>query len=391
MLIFTRIMDGLPVGALLIALSMAAVGANAQSPTRSQAAAALEPFVQSHALAGAVGVVADRAGIKETACVGWLDIASERRMRPDALFWIASQSKAMTAAALMMLVDEGKLSLNDPVEKYLPEFHGIWLTAEQTGDHLLLKRPRHAITVREILSHTSGMPFASAMEQPTLDLLSLRDGARSYALTPLQFEPGSRYQYSNAGINTAGRLIEVISGMPYETFMQRRLFDPLGMKDTTFRPTRMQQRRLATAYRPNSDKTGLEPTTVTQLRYPLEDRSRQPMPAGGLFSTAADVTRFCRMLLNGGVSEGLRLLSEDAVHQMTSKQTGAEVTENYGLGLSVWDGGYGHGGAYSTNMMVDAKHGLIYVWLVQHAGYPLNGDQSFDAFRKAAEAHYIKQ
>src|SRR5262245_22162734 len=155
-------------------------------------------------------------------------------MKTDNVFWIASMSKPITAVGLMMLVDEGKVKLDDPVEKYLPEFKDQWLAAEQDKDHVLLKKPKHPITVRNILSHTSGMPFKSAMEEPTLDGLALRDAVRSYVLTPLQTEPDTKYQYSNAGINTAGRIIEVVGGMPYEDFMQKRLFDPLGMKDTMF-------------------------------------------------------------------------------------------------------------------------------------------------------------
>ena len=178
------------------------------------------------------------------------------------------------------------------------------------------------------------MAFASAMEQPTLDLLALRDAVRSYAMTPLQFEPGSKFQYSNAGINTAGRIIEVVSGMPYEEFMEKRLFTPLGMKDTTFWPSEMQLARLPKSYKPNAQKTDLEETTITQLKYPLSDRKRQPMPAGGLFSTASDVGRFCQMILRGGVFDGKRYLSESAVAQMTRKQTGAAVKDNYGLGWS---------------------------------------------------------
>ena len=143
----------------------------------------------------------------------------------------------MTATALMMLVDEGKVNVDDPVEKYLPEFKGQWVKAEQDADHVLLKRPAHPITVKNVLSHTSGLPFSSPLEEPTLDLLPLAARVRSYAMLPLEFEPDSKYAYSNAGINTAGRIIEVVSGMPYEQFMEQRLFQPLGMKDTTFWPS----------------------------------------------------------------------------------------------------------------------------------------------------------
>jgi CubicO group peptidase (beta-lactamase class C family) len=285
----------------------------------------------------------------------------------------------------MMLVDEGKVKLDDPVEKYLPEFKNLWLAVEQDKEHILLKKPKRPITVRDILSHTSGMPFKSAMEEPTLDALPLRDAVRSYAMTPLQFEPGSKYQYSNAGINTAGRIIEVVSGMPYETFLDKRLLGPLGMKDTTFWPNEEQLTRLANSYKPNAAKTGLEAATIGQLQYPLSDHKRQPMPAGGLFSTASDVGRFCQMMLNGGVFDGKRLLSEDAVKQMTTKQTGDAVKESYGLGWSTGDGTFGHGGAFATNMNVNTKRGLIAVFLVQHAGFPGDGGKSLAAFQKAAE------
>src|SRR5579883_755356 len=350
-------------------------------------AAVLQPFVDRHALAGAVILVADKDKVLSLEAVGFADITAKKSMPFDALFWIASQSKPITATALMMLVDEGKVKLDDPVQKYLPEFRDQWLAVEQDQDHILLKKPGHPITVREILSHTSGMPFKSAMEPGTLDLLPLRDAVRSYAMTPLMFEPGTKYQYSNAGINTAGRIIEVVSGMPYEEFLDRRLFEPLGMKDTTFWPNEPQLTRLAKSYKPNANKTGLEETTVTQLKYPLNDRKRQPMPAGGLFSTTEDVGKFCQMILNGGIYQGKRYLSPSAVEQMTTRQTGEGIKENYGLGWAT-GGTFGHGGAYATNMTIDPKRGLITVFMVQHAGFPNDGGKSQGAFRKAAEDQF---
>src|SRR5579871_3305846 len=343
----------------------------------------LQPFVDHHTLAGAVTLVADREHVLSLEAVGFADVVAKKPMKTDALFWIASQSKPITATCLMMLVDEGKVHLDDPVEKYLPEFQNQWLAVEQDDAHILLKQPKHPITVRNILSHTSGLPFASAMEQPTLDLLPLKIAVRSYAMSPLQFEPGSKYQYANAGINTAGRIIEVVSGMPYETFLQKRLFDPLGMKDTTFWPNKEQLARLAKSYKPNAAKTDLEETTITQLKYPLDDRTRQPMPAGGLFSTAHDLARFCQMILNGGVLDGKHYLSAAAVTEMTRKQTG-DLPDGYGLGWGTGGDSFGHGGAYQTNMDINKQRGLITIFLVQHAGFPGNGDQSYGAFLKAA-------
>jgi CubicO group peptidase (beta-lactamase class C family) len=255
---------------------------------------------------------------------------------------------------------------------------------ERDQDHVLLRGPGHPITVREILSHTSGLPFSSAMEQPTLDLLPLREATASYAMTALDFGPGSKYQYSNAGINTAGRIIEVVTGQRFESFLDQRLLGPLGMKDTTFWPNTRQVARLATSYKPSADGKGLEAATITQLRYPLSDRTRQPMPAGGLFSTAADVARFCRMILRGGELDGRKYLSESAVHEMTRRQTPLEISESYGLGWRVAPDGFGHGGAYSTDMTIDAARGRVLVYLVQHVGFAADGEKCLPAFMAAA-------
>jgi len=381
----------LPVGLLLAVLLVAppaCAPATAAEPAKTMASA-VQPFVDHHTLAGAVMLVASKDKVLGLEAAGWSDIAARKAMKTDALFWIASQSKAMTAAALMMLADEGKVNLGDPVEQYLPEFKGQMLVVELDAEHILLRKPAHPITVREILSHTSGLPFSSPMEQPTLDGLPLRDAVRSYAMGPLQFPPGSKYQYSNAGINTAGRIIEVVSGMPYERFLEERLLKPLGMKDTTFWPSASQVKRLAKSYKPNSDKTGLEETTISQLQYPLSNRAhRYPMPAGGLFSTAADTARFCQMILSGGVREGKRILSEEAIKQLTSRQTPPEIQDSYGLGLAVGPDWCGHGGAFATNMKIDRGRGLVFVWMVQHNGFPGNGGASQEAFNQAAVAAF---
>lgn len=375
---------------LLGAILLASCPVHAEAPASSKKiTAVLQPFVASHAVAGAVTLVANKDKILSVDAVGFADIASGKQMRPDSMFWIASQTKPITATGLMILVDEGKVNVDDPVEKFLPEFKDQWLAVEKDKDHILLKKPSRPITVRDVLTHTSGLPFISVMEKPTMDLLPLRDSAASYAMTPLQTEPGAKWQYSNAGINIAGRIIEVVSAMPYEEFMDKRLFEPLGMTDTTFWPNDEQQARVAKVYKPNAAKDDLEGSTIAQLKYPLSDRKRQPMPAGGLFSTAPDVGRFCQMILNGGTFNGKRYLSEAAVKQMTTKQTPDAVKPPWGLGwATATNGTYGHGGALSTNMSIDPARGLITVFLVQHAGFPKNGGQAQNAFRKAAEEEF---
>ena len=345
----------------------------------------LKPFVDKHELAGSVALVADKSKVLSIESVGFADIAAGKAMKNDNVFWIASQSKPMTAVAVMMLVDEGKISLDDPIEKYLPEFRGQMVVSEKDNERVVLCKPKHPITVRETLNHTSGLPFKSVIEEPTLDGLSLSSAVRSYAMTPLQTEPGTAYKYSNAGINTAARLIEVVAKVKYEDFMQQKLFDPLGMKDTTFWPNEAQLVRVAKSYRPDASKTNLAEFSISQLIYPLSDRiHRFPMPAGGLFSTALDTSLFCRMLLNNGELDGKRYLSESAVRELSKRQTPSSLKESYGLGFSVSPDSYGHGGAHATNMEIRIQKGLVLVWMVQHGGFPGEGGKAQSAFKNWA-------
>ncbi|MHB1557871.1 MAG: serine hydrolase domain-containing protein [Isosphaeraceae bacterium] len=364
-------------------------------------AGALQPFVDRHQLAGAVVLVATPERVLSVEAVGYSDVAAAVPMKTDAVFWIASMSKPITATALMMLVDEGRVALDDSVEKYLPEFRNQMLVVDRRRDRMVLQACPHPITIREILSHTSGLVTRSPLESE-LDVLPLKIGTITYGLSALQFAPGTKYEYCNAGINTAGRIIEVVSDVPYEEFLQKRLFDPLGMKDTTFWPDEAQVARLAKSYRPGPKNQGLEEIGITQLTYPLTDRSkRHPYPAGGLFSTASDLARFGQMIAHGGTFEGRRYVSERAVRAMTSTQTGKLLNNGrgehgYGLGWStsryakendgpVIPGPCGHGGAYATNMSIDPGRGLITVYLVQHAGFPgVDGSKVQEAFQQAA-------
>lgn len=349
------------------------------------AASQLQGYVDRGELAGAVTIVADKSQVLSVGTVGFADISTGKAMKEDSVFWIASQTKGMTAVAVMMLVDEGKISLNDPVQKYLPEFNSQMVVAEKDNDHVVLRKPSHPITIREVLCHVSGMPFKSAMEEPTLDGLPLAKAVRSYAMTPLETEPGSRYQYSNAGINSAARVLEVVSGMKYEDFMQKRLFDPLGMTDTTFWLSEEQLSRLAKSYRPNKENTNLEEFGLGQLTSPLTDHNQRfPMPAGGLFSTARDTAIFCQMLLNDGQWNGRRYLSESSMSELRKNQTPESVKSSYSLGFSVGSDWLGHGGAHATNMEVHFSKGLVLIWMVQHGGYPGQGKDAQGVFKRWA-------
>lgn len=349
----------------------------------------LQPFVDKHELAGAVACVVNKDKVVALETVGFADIAAGEKMQADSLFWIASQTKPITGVAVMMLVDEGKISLDDPVEKYLPEFRGQMVVVEQDDQHRLLQKPERPFTIRDAMCHMTGMPFKSVVEEPTLDGLPLAAATRTYALTPLVTQPGAKYQYSNAGINTAARVIEVVTKQKYEDFMQQRLFDPLGMKDTTFWPSAAQEKRVAKSYRPDAAKTNLDEFKISQLIYPLSDRaSRFPMPAGGLFSTAEDVAKFCRMLLNGGELDGKRYLSPAAFSALTKRQTPDTVKDSYGVGFAVGGDWFGHGGAHSTNMEVHPKRELAVIWMVQHAGFPGEGGKAQGVFKNWAFATY---
>lgn len=386
--------------AVLVAL---AVPVGAADPA---VADSVRPFVERDAVAGAVLAVAGPEKVLAVEAVGFADREHKGAMTPDNVFWIASMTKPMTAAALLMLVDEGKVKLDDSVEKYLPEFKSVMVIAELGKDQVLLKKPKRAPTLRDCLRHTSGMPFGSALENPTIDGLLLRDAVRAYAITPLAYEPGTKHVYSNAGINTAGRVIEVASGTSYEEFMSKRLFAPLGMTDTTWRPAGAQLKRVAKTYKPTKDGKSLESMPILPLLHPLSDPKRQPCPGGGLFSTARDVTAFGQMILRGGTGpDGKRLLSEAAVRELTGTQTGDLLNKGkgeggYGLGFSTTRkakadgpavaGPCGHGGAYATHLWIDPDKKLVLVYMVQHAGFANEGGKARGAFEKAAAELYAK-
>jgi CubicO group peptidase (beta-lactamase class C family) len=367
---------------------------------RSPVAAKLQPLVDRKIIAGAVTLIGTKDEVLSVEMIGAADLSAGRPMTADTVFWIASMTKSVTGTALMMLVDEGKVNVDDPVEKYLPEFKGQMLLAEHDDTHAVLRKPAHPLTIRTLLTHTGGLTPHTTLE-PRLDLLPLRENVLVYPLLPLRFEPGSRYEYSNAGINTVGRIVEVVSGQSFDEFLEQRLFAPLGMKDTTFWPNADQLRRLAKIYRPKADLTGLEEIANEQLTAPFSNRARGVNPAGGLFSTAHDLYLLGRMILNGGSYGGRRYLSTASVAQMTSNQVGElpiGPDHNYGYGFG-WiihrvhpagdptgPGTFGAGGAYNTQMGIDPAHNLVSVLMVQQSGFPESVRQEVrTTFTQAAE------
>ncbi|MEQ8786262.1 MAG: serine hydrolase domain-containing protein [Pirellulaceae bacterium] len=323
--------------------------------------------IEAGQISGAVTLVAKDGKLVHLAARGLADVEAERKMQDDALFCIASMTKPITAAAVMILADEGKLALDDPVAKYVPQFKQAAL---QDG-----ARPKREITIRDLLTHTSGL-VGSQQNTGTL-----AETAKAIAARPLGFEPGAKWQYS-PGITVCGRVVEVASGQAYEDFLAQRIFEPLGMNDTTFNPTPEQQERIARLYKP-----GDKPKTIAPADHWLNDVSQQrsPNPSGGLFSTAENMARFYQAILNGGELDGRRIVSRNAVEQMTHIQTGDLVTgftpgngwglgwcvvrEPQGVSKMVSPGTFGHGGAFGTQGWVDPQRKMIFVLMIQRTGF----------------------
>ena len=346
----------------------------------------MQRMVTEKEISGAVTVVVTRDKVVHLTCTGLSDIAKNEPMRPDTLFWIASMTKPITGAAILMLQDEGKLHVSDPVAKYLPEFANLKTPSGKPAN----------LTITQLLTHTSGLGEAggtAAREAKTLaDLVPL------WLAAPMQYEPGEKWRYTQSGINAAGRIVEVLSGVTFDQFLEQRLFAPLGMKETTFYPTDAQRTRLVTAYAKNKESGALE---AVPPRNDFGSRNRPPQGNGGLFSTAPDYARFCQMLLGGGTFEGRRYLSPDAMKFLNSPQTGDLPTgffqndtfgkrgANYGWGLGTCvvrtphegvaamlsPGSFGHGGAWGTQAWIDPVKGVAYVLMVQRANFP-NSDAS---------------
>ncbi len=333
---------------------------------------AMQECVSNREVSGVVALVATRDKVVHLEATGWADIAAKVPMRTNSIFWLASMTKPITATAIMMLQDEGKLSVDDPVSKYLPELADL-----KTADGKPAK-----ITLRHLMTHTSGMSEATAEQYKTAH--SLADVIPFYVGKPLQFEPGSKWQYCQSGIISLGRIVEIVSGQSYPDFLQKRLFGPLGMKDTTFYLNSEQLLRLAKTYRVTNATLQEVPISFLNGRKPT-DLDRYPAPNGGLFSTASDYARFCRMILNQGTLDGKHYLKAESVKQMTSIQTELKPGNNaWGLGWSVVRqsqginatlslGTYGHGGAYGTQAWVDPVKQVIYVLMVQRSNFQ-NGD-----------------
>src|SRR5580704_13126290 len=346
----------------------------------------IKSFVDRQTVAGAVTLVAHGNDIVEFDATGMADIEASHPMQKDTIFQIMSMTKPVTAIGIMMLAEEGKLALRDPVEQYLPEFHGLRVTTTTGPDAGHLSVPNHAITIRDLLTHTAGIQdyappaihdYAQTMSVP------LDEVVRQLAKQPLLFQPGAQWSYSSPGIEIVCRIIEVCSGQKYVDFITEHILQPLGMKDSFFYPPADKIARIAMVYAKQDGKLVRAPASILggdPAKY--RQGSVFPAPGWGLYSTAEDLLHFYRMMLNDGVYEGHRYLSPFSVHVMTEPQTtgiqpvGWMRGSDYGLAWEVVTdplgelaghsiGTYGHGGAFGTQGWIDPNNDLISILLIQ--------------------------
>ena len=318
---------------------------------------------------GVIDITVTPDGIRECRIDGFADIEGGRPMAMDTLLWMASTGKVITSVAFMTLVDAGLAALDDPVWKYLPHFRHLYraLDPEHPNDGVV--QLETTVTLRHLLSHTAGLQWLPGFFQHReLTYISLETQTHLYAASPFLFEPGTSWSYSNAGINTIGRVIEVITGKSYEDFMQETLFGPLGMVDTGYHPTTEQAARRAYGYAYDRETGGWTCSKVTTQMslIPYDGPNRHAECGGGLFSTAADMARFAQMIAGDGVFGGRRIVSEASLREICRRQTAPDIPHDYGLGSHV--GTVGHGGAWGTQMSVnlDSREGTLH--LVQKTG-----------------------
>lgn len=347
-------------------------------------------------IAGAVTLVVRRGKIAYFKSQGMADREAGKSMPTDAMFRICSMTKPITSVAVMMLYEEGKFLLEDPISKYLPEFkHPKVLMKPPQGPTYTIPANRE-ITIRDLLRHTSGITYqwnedlGPMYEKANVasGLLpydgTIGDSVKNLAALPLLFSPGDRWEYS-LGVDVLGRLVEVVSGQPLDEFFRTRIFEPLGMKDTYFYPPENKVARLATAYTYYSDK-GLNRFPDTPIRegsfvysadYPTKGPKKLFSGGAGLVSTAMDYARFCLMMLDEGKVGNTRLLSRKSVELMTHDQLGKiGPDQGFGLGFGIegiktpleelgTPGTYSWGGFFYTGFSIDPKEQMIVVFMAQ--------------------------
>ncbi len=357
--------------AALAAIDPAGAGMNAARLARIPVR--MKEFVDAHKTAGVVTLVARHGHVASLDAVGYQDLETKTPLRTDTIFRIASLTKPITCAGVMVLVDEGRVSVLDPVEKYLPEYKDLKLNpcGARSGYNCALVTPSRPITLLDLMTHTSGLPGAAPHANGAPAPSTLAEMVAEGGKSTLLFEPGTAWNYSNIGIAALGRVIEVVAKQPYDQFMAERIFQPLGMKDSFFFVPKEKENRVASVY--TYQDGALKLANLTPAKFPT--------PQGGLLSTAGDLARFHQMMLNKGTLDGKRVLSQPAVELMTTSHTGDMKAGfapgvGHGFGFEVVRetlgtyrynsiGSYVKGGAYRTYGWVDPAKDLVGIILMQ--------------------------
>lgn len=328
----------------------------------SQIETRMKSLVDEGAIVGAVTLVARHGKVFHLEAVGLQNRESRKPMRTDTIFDVRSVTKTVTAIAVMILIEEGKLGLNDPIAKYLP--------ASSSS----------SITVHHLLTHTSGLPFSRPAEIEDITIKrdrTLADVTNLIMKQEPEFTPGTQFRYASSGFAILGRIVEVVSGKPYEQFVKERVFDPLGMRDSFFFIPAEKRARVASVYRRQDGK--LE---KWQEIDEYTERAKYSAPEFGMYSTAGDLAALCQMMLNGGTYRGRRTLSRMSVAAMTANHTmniKSAVTQRPAYNGLAWGlsgdpmndfpltspGSYGHNGAFGSIIWIDPREGLVRIFLEQ--------------------------
>ena len=363
---------------------------------------ALAPWVEKGELPGAVSILYND-GVQETACIGYANVEEKRPIALDNVYMQCSQTKGFCGVTIAILVDEGKLNLDDPVSKYLPEFGTLWVQESETNGVRKLVKAKNTLTVRMVMNHTGGFPF----ELPNGKAMGgwsrrmpLRSVAATAAAFPILFEPGTAVRYSNVGIDIGAAVVEVVTGKRWECFLKERVLDPLGMDDSGFWPTDSQLDGKIEMYTVKAGAPAKWQKQADWMQRPYNDDRVFSSAGAGLWTTAADQYKFYKMLMNLGVGDnGVRIISEETVKAILAKSTrpkgktaDGKSFGGYSLGLSapVEDGEdqwFGHGGAWGTNCQVNWHKRQLKLWAVQLTG----GNRSWDNARKSAQDKFFKE
>ena len=340
---------------------------------------ALQPWVDSGQLSGAISVFY-KDGVQEVCCAGYADVAAKRPISMDNSYMQCSQTKGFCGVTVAKLIEEGRLELDDPVSKYLPEFAELWVLDGEKDGIRTFHKAQNVLTVRMVMNHTGGFPFEISAKRYDVrgggwtGGAPIRQVASIAAESPLMFEPGTKEMYSNTGIDIGAAIVEVITGMKWEDYLKQEVLDPLGMTATWFWPTDEQIANKIELYEFKENAPAQWCEEKEWQQRPYNDSHVFASAGAGLWTTANDQLKFYKMLMNLGMGDnGVRILEEDTVKNLLARSTRPAHLGGYSLGLSTdvedteksW---FGHGGAWATNCYVNWHTKVLRLWAIQSAG-----------------------